>query len=168
MFTVTALSHGLRVELTWDGAGDMDLHLHDGNHTPWFDMGNSDDCYYANLSPGWGGVLDFDNTSGNGPENIRVDTPVTGMSYTIAVHYYAAHTTSNNGRVATVQIFCGTTAGTTPTATYTSRGMNGSSAGDCTNNDFWRVARVTFTSPTACTITPVNTYTTSNNACSNY
>ncbi len=158
-FNVTALSHGLRVQLTWNGAGDADLHVHDGNGTPWFNF--PDDCYYANRSPAWGAVLDFDNTTANGPENTRINSPAIGMTYTVGVENYARA----EGRTATVQIFCGTTTGTTPTATFVSTPLAGNSAGDCSGNTFWKVARVMFTSPTACTITPLNQYTTGAGAC---
>ncbi|MFO0683008.1 MAG: MopE-related protein [Sandaracinus sp.] len=160
-FTVTALPHGLRVQLTWDGAGDIDLHMHAPTTTAWF---TTDDCYYSNRTPAWGASLDFDNTSQNGPENISMDNPVVGSTYTIAVHNWAR----GAGRLATVQIFCGSTTSTTPTATYTSRALNGGSSGSCSGNDFWTVASVRFTSATACTITPIGTYRTSSSACSSF
>jgi hypothetical protein len=158
MLTVTALPHGLRVQLSWNGTGDVDLHVHNGSGSAWF---NGDDCYYGNLRPAWGAVLDFDNTSTLGPENTRLDSPAVGSTYTIGVHNYARAA----GRIATVQIFCGSTTSTTPTATYMSRAFTLSGAGNCANNDFWRVARVTMTSATTCTITPLNTYTTGSGAC---
>ncbi len=161
-FTVTALPHGLRVQLTWDGAGDVDLHLHDGTtSSPWF---TSHDCYYSDLTPAWGASLDFDNTTSDGPENISLNTPAIGMTYTVAVHNYA----NAAGRTATVKVFCGSTSSTMPTQTFTSHVLSGTGAGNCTSNDFWRVATVTFTSATACTITPIDTYTPSTNACTSY
>ncbi len=150
-FMVSALPHGLRVEVTWDGTGDVDLHLHSGTTTPWF---ATNDCYYANTVSTWGAVLDFDNTSSSGPENIRMDAPALATGYTIGVHNYSGAA----GRIATVKIFCGSTTSTVPTATYTSRALAGTSAGSASTNDFWKVARVTFTSASACTITAVNTY----------
>nr|MBK7069045.1 hypothetical protein [Deltaproteobacteria bacterium] len=159
MFTVTALPHGLRVQLSWNGTGDVDLHVHNANRTAWF---NGDDCYYGNLRPAWGAVLDFDNTSNVGPENTRLDSPAVGATYTIGVHNYARAA----GRVATVQIFCGSTTSTTPTATLMSRAFTLGGSGNCANNDFWRVAQVTMTSATTCTVTPINTYTTGSGACS--
>ena len=89
-----------------NGAGDVDLHVHNANNTAWF---NGDDCYYGNLRPAWGAVLDFDNTSTVGPENTRLDAPAVGSSYVVGVHNYARA----QGRVATVQIFCGSTTSTT-------------------------------------------------------
>ncbi len=159
---VTALGHGLRVQLSWDGAGDVDLHLHAPNTvTPWF-RGSSDDCFYANLRPIWDGgspaaaggnpSLDFDNTTANGPENTRIDVAQLGVPYTIAVHNYARAA----GRVATVDVFCGGVS--SPSQTFTSRPLQGNSSGDSSPNDFWKVAQVVFTSPTTCVITPINTY----------
>src|SRR6185369_11114938 len=118
-FTVTALPHGLRVQLTWNGTGDLDLHVHNQITTPWFSSPN--DCYYGNITPAWGASLDFDNTSQNGPENVSMDNPVVGQSYTIAVHNYS----SGAGRTATVQIFCGSTTSTVPNATFMSRALAG-------------------------------------------
>jgi hypothetical protein len=43
--------------------------------------------------------------------------------------------------------------------------MNGPNIGNCTANDFWKVATVRFTSATTCTVTTVNTYTGSNPRC---
>jgi len=157
-FTVSALPHGLRVEVTWDGAGDVDLHMHNNTSTAWF---TTNDCYYSNTATTWGANLDFDNTSSAGPENIRMDAPALASDYTIAVHNYAR----SAGRIATVRVFCGSTTSTTPTMTFTSRALAGTAAGNCTANDFWKVARVRFSSATACTITPINTYQTSSSVC---
>jgi len=159
---VTSIGHGLRVQLSWDGAGDVDLHLHAPNVTsPWF-RATQDDCYYGNLRPIWDGAsapatggnpsLDFDNVTANGPENTRVDTAQIGVPYTIGVHNYARAA----GRLATIEIFCG--GGTTPEQVFTSRPLQGNAAGDSTGNDFWKVAQITFTSPTTCVVTPINSY----------
>jgi hypothetical protein len=158
---VTMRGHGLRVELSWDtgvappataGRIDVDLHVHNAAATTWFSAPN--DCYYRNRTPDWNArgaaddpALDVDNTYGFGPENVRVDQPVVGaQTYTIGVHNYsgAARTT------ATVRVYCGDTLA----GTYT-RAITGSSAA-AGNSDFWRVARVTFTTPAACTTTAIN------------
>jgi hypothetical protein len=161
-FRVTALPHGLRVQLRWDGTGDLDLHVHNQLTTPWFAAPN--DCYYSNTTPAWGASLDFDNTSANGPENVSMDAPATSTTYTIAVHNYAR----GAGRRATVDVFCGSTTSTVPTATFTSRALAGASSGNCTVNDFWTVARVVFTSATTCTVTPIDTYRASSTACTTF
>ncbi len=162
-FRVTALPHGLRVQLRWDGTGDIDLHVHDtGAATPWFAA--PQDCYYANTSPSWGASLDIDNTSASGPENVSMDSPVTGATYTVAVHNFAR----GAGRRASIDVFCGATSSTVPTASFSSRALAGTAAGNCTANDFWTVARVTFTSPSSCTVTPIDTYRPSSEACTGF
>ena len=160
-FNVTAQGHGVRVELTWDGVGDLDLHLHNGNHTRWYDS-TPDDCYYARTSTGWGAGLDLDNVTANGPENVRIDTPTVGADYTVGVHDYA----DGNGRRATVTVYCGP--GTTPVSTFVSAPLHGSQVGSCTNNDFWRVARITPDSAGRCTVAPIDTVSGSTNACATF
>jgi hypothetical protein len=168
---VTATGQGLTVTLTWNGSGDVDLHVHNQLTTsPWFQT--PDDCYYSNRTPIWDNAfaaglgpnpeLDFDNTVSNGPENTRVSTPVLNQPYTIGVHNYS----SAAGRTATLQVFCGGV--TMATQTFTSRPLAGNSGGNCTTNDFWRVATVTFTSPSTCLITPIDTYGPSNTACTTF
>lgn len=169
---VTALGHGLRVELNWDGLGDVDLHLHNGAMTPWFGQGgNADDCFYANCAessqpagPIWdplslpyeGGnpALDLDNIVGFGPENIRVDSVAAGDTFTIGLHYFWDH--GHGPRTSTINVYCGRVAA--PTATYTSTAMVGLDQGGCTQNDFWKVATVTFTSTNSCAITTLDSY----------
>jgi hypothetical protein len=160
-FNVTAQGHGIRVELTWDGNGDLDLHMHNGNMTRWFNA-TPDDCHYARMSTSWGAVLDVDNVTRNGPENIRVDTPTIGQDYIVGVHHYA----NGVGRRATIKVYCG--GGTTPVSTFASAAMTGTQTGNCTNNSFWRVARVTADAGGGCTVAPIATVTTSTHACNNF
>jgi hypothetical protein len=151
MTSVTMQGHGLRVEMTWDTDGnDVDLHVHNSAATMWFDAVN--DCYFRNRRPEWDAVgpvdnpaLDTDDTNGRGPENIRVDEPPTTQTYSVGVHYWSGMAPSN----VTVRVYCGDRLA----APAFVRSMQG---GDGMTNDFWRVARVRFTSPTACTVTPVN------------
>jgi len=178
---ITARAHGLRVEVTWDGAGDVDVHLHNAvSSSPWFggtSGGNPNDCYYENCIPPpipswssvpgpapWGASLDVDNITANGPENVNVATPALSSDYTISIHNWS----DAAGRVATVKVFCGLTAGVTPTQVFTSRALTGNTSGDCSTNDFWRVARVNFQSAGVCTITPINSYATSASACASF
>jgi hypothetical protein len=160
--TVTLQGHGLRVELVWDtgtmapvtaGRTDLDLHLHNRLATNWFDDPN--DCFYANRAPRWdvrGSTaddpsLDIDNVYGFGPENIRVDAPVvTSQTYSVGVHYFFGDVRSN----ATVRIYCGDVL----VGTY-NRALNGGPILGG-SNDFWRVARVVFSSPSACAVTRVD------------
>jgi hypothetical protein len=161
---VNAVGRGLRVEMLWDGAGDVDLHLRNAASTTWFSSPN--DCYFANRTPVWGTAatspaLDVDNTTANGPENIRIDNPVIGQAYTIGVHNW----TGASGRIATIRVYCGGVL--VPTQTYMSRALTGMNTGDnCNNNDFWRVASVVFTSTSTCTVTPINTYARGSTVCS--
>ncbi len=152
--TVTLEAHGLRVELTWDTTGtDIDLHMHNRSAAAWFGAPMQSDCFFAERTPRWDAPsrlddpsLDVDDLDGLGPENIRVDEPVTSQIYSIGVHYWAgtARTTP------TVRIYCGATL----MATYT-RALNGGPALGATN-DFWRVARVQFSSLSACSVTRVD------------
>jgi len=155
---VTANARGLRVELTWDGPGDVDLHLtDDASATRWF---SSADCHYANTRPAFGALLDVDNVTGNGPEAIHLASPTAGTSYTVGVHHYARAA----GRVATVRVYCGAS-GTTPAAVYTSRPLAGTASGDCTANTFWRVARATVRADGTCDLTPLDRDGPSSDAC---
>ena len=159
-FELVVVSHGLRVELTWDGTGDLDLHLHNNVSGAWFN--NPNDCFYANMRPAWGAALDVDNVTANGPENIRMDTPTTGRTYSVAIHNYAR----GEGRTARVRIFCGTVEGTIPQAEYFSVPLAGTQSGNCTGNTFWKVANITINADGSCVVVPVNTYTSSSSACS--
>lgn len=167
---VTAEGSGLRVAMTWNGSGDVDLHLNNSTTLPWFSSPN--DCYYSNDTPIWDGAspiatgpnpeLDIDNTSGLGPENISLDGITLGQTYTIGVHNYS----SAAGRTVEIQVFCGQV--TIPTQTFVSAPLNGTSSGNCSANDFWTVATVVFNTPSTCTITPVNTVTPSQDRCTAY
>ena len=151
--TVTSTGQGIRVELTWNVPGDVDLHLLHPSAAAWFS--SPYDCYYANIAPLWDGAtiaddprLDIDDIPGDGPENINVDVPVNPQTYRVGVHHYAATGT----RTATVRIYCGDLS-ITPVATYT-RTVYGS--GVIGEGDFWRVADVRWTG-TTCSVTTLNT-----------
>lgn len=64
----------------------------DGNPDPYFSQPY--DCFWFNPHPDWGATgdpgLDRDDTDGAGPENINVAQPQSGLTYLIAVHYWAA------------------------------------------------------------------------------
>ena len=87
------------------------------------------------------------------------------MAYAVGVHKF----TSSQPRVATIRIYCGDTS-VTPVATFVSAPLTsttGGSTSSCTDaSDFWRVATVTFSDPATCTVTPIDSVTTSNDACS--
>lgn len=80
----------LRATLSWDGYGDLDLHMRNPS---------GQECYFLNPSIG-GMVLDVDNVSGFGPENISVVNQITGI-YTVFVENFSA----TIGLSATVKIF---------------------------------------------------------------
>lgn len=80
----------LRATLSWDGFGDLDLHMLNPA---------GQECYFLNPSIG-GMVLDVDNMAGFGPENISVVSQVTGV-YTVFVENFSGTT----GLTATVKIF---------------------------------------------------------------
>jgi hypothetical protein len=59
----------VRTTISWDNEADLDNHmLLDGgswNEAP-------EDCYWNNMAPEWGAVLDSDDTDGFGPESISL------------------------------------------------------------------------------------------------
>ena len=96
--TRTGTPEALTATLTWDTATDMDLHVMRGAGTAFFD--STDDCYFANClssnGPDWGPegpagnpVLDFDDTSGFGPENTRLDQVETDLVYQVGVDAFS-------------------------------------------------------------------------------
>ena len=103
------------VELTWDTLGDMDLHY----RTPlgaFFDSSVGTDAYYMNPNPDWGPggvanglaednpVLDVDNISGFGPENINQGILFDDPGYfRVGVHYYCNSTAATT--VARIRIY---------------------------------------------------------------
>lgn len=81
---------GFYVELSWDEANDLDLHLMDASAV----LFGAGDCNFCNMAPDWGGPgqaddpsLDADAIYGFGPETITIDEPSESTFY-IAVHYY--------------------------------------------------------------------------------
>jgi PKD repeat protein len=109
--TVTAeADSALWVELSWQHAEDIDLHLVRGTG----DTFSSDDCYFANCRSGlaWGGprvlddpILDLDDISGTGPENINIPEPVAD-TYTVVVHDYDWGSANFGGaNTATIKVY---------------------------------------------------------------
>jgi hypothetical protein len=111
-------TEGLRVELFWDSAPDMDLHLLHPDATTW---SGDLDCNYRNCRGNglpWSTSsadddprLDLDVTSGFGPENINVRQPALGV-YRVGVHAYRGNSLSVN-----VRVYCGGST-TEPVATF--------------------------------------------------
>jgi hypothetical protein len=172
---IAVASEGLRVEMFWnppdrscgmpgapdpcDGS-DVDLHLLHPSADRWFtDL----DCYYANCQSGsvreWdvpgqpdNPRLDLDDVDGYGPENINIDEPVIGHEYLVGVHYYYAE---NWGPAEVhVKIYCASTSGeceSGPPVEFGPVMLHDSNLSDFNENEFWRVAAVTWNGFT-CTV----------------
>lgn len=67
-------------QLTWDGPGDIDLHLR---------LPNGEHCFYSNKKTQAGAALDIDNTVADGPEHIVMDRAIPG-AYSLTVLYFRA------------------------------------------------------------------------------
>ncbi|AKU91555.1 hypothetical protein AKJ08_1942 [Vulgatibacter incomptus] len=110
---------GIWVELFWDNAGDLDIHVLNEDRAPrqnqssWW---SNADCYYGNCqrgslpSPLWDGdanataSLDRDDIVGTGPENIRINSPSLTHAYAVGVHNFSNARTPVTG---TTNIYCG-------------------------------------------------------------
>ena len=66
---------------------DMDLHLVQGE-APFNDP--TLDCHYNNRTTGWGATLERDDTDGEGPEQITLQSPA-DTTYHIYAHYFGDH-----------------------------------------------------------------------------
>jgi len=151
--TVTA-NGDLWIELTWNHPNDMDLHLlHPNSGNPslagsWFN--SVWDCDFITDIPVWSAnaannpSLDRDDITGQGPENIRINTPVQMIDYSIGVHMYS-YAASPQVVTSTVKVYCGGQLITTQT-----RGMS-------TTKDMWVVGKVNFGAANPCRFTPINT-----------
>jgi len=69
-------------ELTWEGAGDIDLHLA---------LPDNEECSYVSKTTQAGATLDFDNTVRDGPEHIAM-TKASPGNYQFKVVYFKAAT----------------------------------------------------------------------------
>jgi hypothetical protein len=91
--SVTIVIYGIRIELTWDAASDMDLHFIRPGGAYW-DL--VDDCHWRNPNPDWGlpgvaednPVYSGDDTDGYGPESIYLRLPYEVGTYQCKVHYF--------------------------------------------------------------------------------
>jgi hypothetical protein len=154
--TVNALG-ALWVEATWNRNDDVDLHLqhpmagNSHNANGWSFNAGSYDCFYADLTPSWDAPgtaddpsLDRDDTTGKGPENIRIDVPSTAHDYTIGVHWFSQVATTNNV-TATVKVYCNNVLTTTQSHLYGTASAV---------KDMWVVGKVRFAAAGGCTFTP--------------
>jgi len=105
-------SGAMKVELTWNAAVDLDLHLTRGG-ADLYDTAN--DCYWKYMQQNWGiasrvdddPCLLFDNRSGYGPETVMLDQMTPGEQYTVAVDYWgdAAGNPTSVPTTATVKVW---------------------------------------------------------------
>lgn len=91
--TGSAANGFFTVTLTWDGAGDIDLHTFEpnGGHV------------YYQARNGASGILDTDNVTANGPEHYFATCTAASLqtgTYSIGINNYARGT----GRTATIQV----------------------------------------------------------------
>jgi len=84
----------IEVQLTWEGAGDLDLHLRHPSGEAWSQA--PFDCYYGNANPDWGQLENpadnpilAEDLAAEGPEIIRLagaeNTEVLGAPYRVGV-----------------------------------------------------------------------------------
>ncbi len=121
----------VRFQLKWSGSGDVDLHVDDGS--------GGSHCYWIDdevTSGGWNMELDVDNTSGYGPENIRIYTAPSGSTIRCFVNYFSGSISQN----ATVYVYQNGVLSDTFTNTFSSTDANYSSSYD---DNSWHV--VTYT-----------------------
>ncbi|MFH2006370.1 MAG: hypothetical protein ABI333_07280 [bacterium] len=168
---------GLRIELFWNPPespqdnSDVDLHLLHPTGTGWFNQ--QTDCFYSNCNVSNGHHLywdapnyfpddprlDLDDVDGFGPENINIDEPVVGNAYRVGVHYF--NDDGYGPASIHVKIYCGTIS-INPVWEYGPKILTGGS-GSSWDNDFWKVATVTWNGFT-CNVTPINQVVTANQA----
>lgn len=137
-----------RVQLSWDTPdSDIDLHL----IRPGGAVESENDCFYANCEGTgleWGAagsagnpVLDVDDLSGFGPENIFIRSGAEAGEYRIVVHNYDGSPATH----ATVKIYLNDR----EVQRYTSNTL------DAGLRDYWQVARVNVLTGA---VTTINTY----------
>jgi hypothetical protein len=134
---VALATEGLRLELFWDAAPDMDLHLLHPNGSYWHtDL----DCHYGNCrvpglnwypgNPAANPRLDVDDMDGYGPENINIDEPEPGI-YRVGAHAY-----TGSSRTVNLRVYCGGSE-TVPRASY--------GPVELPSDYFWRIVDVEIT-----------------------
>lgn len=128
---------GFYVELSWNAASDLDLHLMQAGSQFY----SHQDVSWCNQNPSWGDPgtaddpsLDWDVIDGYGPETITIAAPWDG-TYSVNVHYFGKDGLENCGgncpaSTATVSIYLGGV----PVATYTQTLQD--------ESDLWYVADI--------------------------
>ncbi|MFH1429784.1 MAG: hypothetical protein ABIH39_08610 [Candidatus Margulisiibacteriota bacterium] len=96
IITSQAATMAIKATLTWDTATDQDLHVYkfansQATSSTWH-------CYYGTrmVSELPTQNLDVDDTSGYGPENIRLQNPSANAIYKIAVAHFSGSTATTN------------------------------------------------------------------------
>ena len=113
-FTIVVIPGStIHIQLVWDTDGsDVDLHfLHQLANLNWAINGNNPyDCFFNNVNPDWGSqagndpILDIDNITGFGPENINLDEPEPNHEYHVGIFYYDDHGTGATNATARIYI----------------------------------------------------------------
>jgi hypothetical protein len=80
----------VQISLTWDTETDVDL---------WLTEPNNNKIWYVSKESSTGGELDFDNTSGYGPENIFYQNTAPSGTYKVEVNYFSGSPTVTNYNV---------------------------------------------------------------------
>ncbi|MBA2663625.1 MAG: hypothetical protein H0U74_15150 [Bradymonadaceae bacterium] len=112
---------GLHIELTWlEDGRDLDVH-YKLPATTWFNTGqgancsnkNATACWFCTPQPDWNTtvaankpVLDVDNETGFGPENINQQLLADGNGFRVGVHFWD-NKIKNNKATARIRIFVG-------------------------------------------------------------
>ena len=137
----------LFTELRWNtDYSDVDFHLLPPNsniNDLWTDI----DCYYANMTPYWGGELDVDDIEGFGPEHITIPSFFVNGTYRLFIHYYDDDGAGITDAFVNVSVRNGEMLDFGP---YQLVNDGGNNAGDV-----WEVCSIEFPSGI---ITPVNQY----------
>ena len=142
------IHQSLRIELTWDKVGDLDLHLRKPGEdaSAW---GTDRDCFYSGCSS-WYDESDYNpvfvmgDSVGTGPEIINIDkiTP-NSEPFTIAVH----NKSNTNRPTATVKIYCNDMLNSQFTTVIPNYGTQSKS--------FWQVSNLVLTPENFCETSPL-------------
>ena len=112
------VSSDIHIQLVWDTPGDPDRHNDHGSdldlhflHPDGHWNQNPYDCNWRNRNPTWGDpeetydnpTLDIDATQGWGPENINLNQPEPGRTYSVGVNYFTDR--GYGPSIATVRVF---------------------------------------------------------------
>ncbi len=136
----------ISVELTWFNPGDplsdnqgADVDLHLTRLPEGYFFHPQFDTYYSNQNPIWSGEepsLDIDDTNGDGPETIQMDSPSDCRWYGIGAHYFRKEFGT---AYPTVRVYIN---GILTQEFFSNRGLRNT-------DDFWDIARIHWDGGTA-------------------